>query len=306
MKENIIEIRDFNLSFGSKKIIDGLNFEVKKGEIFGFLGSNGSGKTTTIRALLGIYTPDSGQLLLNGEKFSPEKSHKIGYLPEERGLYKKEKVIDVMVYFARLKGLSKKEALEFSHKFLERVGLLDKKDLKIEKLSGGQQQKIQLGITIIGEPDLLILDEPTKGFDPVNRELLMEIIKEENARGATVVMVTHQMEEVEKLCQRAILLKNGKAEAYGTIDQIRDKYGENRIILEFSGDLPESKLFEIIKKEANYAEIKPVASPREILQELANFENLTITNFNVQKSTLNEIFLKIYGDQNSETEAKNV
>lgn len=306
MKENAITIKDFNLSFGSKKIIDGLNFEVKKGEIFGFLGSNGSGKTTTIRTLLGIYAADSGELLVDGEVFTPEKSQKIGYLPEERGLYKKEKVIDVMIYFAQLKGVSKKSAREWSENYLRRVGLFDKKDLKIEKLSGGQQQKIQLGLTIIGEPDLLILDEPTKGFDPVNRELLMEIIKQENARGATVVMVSHQMDEVEKICHRAILLKNGKAEAYGTIDEIRNQFGEDRITLEFSGKLPASNLFEIIKKEANYAELRPKADSKEILRELATSNDLTITNFNVQKSTLNEIFLKIYGEQNSEKEAQNV
>ena len=305
MNESIISIKDFNLSFGSKKIVENLSFEVQKGEIFGFLGSNGSGKTTTIRALLGIYQADSGELLINGKKFSPEDGGKIGYLPEERGLYKKETVIDTMVYFAQLKGLSKKDALENSMKFLKRVGLEDKAKLKVEKLSGGQQQKIQLGITIIGQPDLLILDEPTKGFDPVNRELLMEIIKEENARGATVIMVTHQMEEVEKICDRAILLKNGKCEAYGKVDEIREKYGEKRIVLEFSGKLPKSSKYEITKEEKNYAELSPKADSQEILRDLVTQNDLTISSFNVQTSTLNEIFLKIYGDQN-ETEAKNV
>ena len=305
MNKPIISIKDFNLSFGSKKIVENLSFEVQKGEIFGFLGSNGSGKTTTIRALLGIYQADSGELLINGKKFSPENGAKIGYLPEERGLYKKETVIDTMVYFAQLKGLSKKEALENSMKFLKRVGLEDKAKLKIEKLSGGQQQKIQLGITIIGRPDLLILDEPTKGFDPVNRELLMEIIKEENARGATVIMITHQMEEVEKICDRAILLKDGKCEAYGKVDEIREEYGEKRIVLEFSGKLPKSSKYEITKEEKNYAELSPKADSQEILRDLVTQNDLTISSFNVQTSTLNEIFLKIYGDQN-ETEAKNV
>ena len=248
MNEDIVSIKDFELSFGDKKIIHGLNFSVKRGEIFGFLGSNGSGKTTTIRALLGIYQADSGELLINGKKFSPERTGLIGYLPEERGLYRKEKVIDVMQYFGQLKGLSKKEARDFSQDFLKRVGLEDKARLNIDKLSGGQQQKIQLGITIMGKPDLLILDEPTKGFDPVNRELLMEIIKEENARGATIIMVTHQMEEVEKICNRALLLKNGKTKAYGTVDEIRNQFGKQRIILEFVGVLPESDKFEIIKK----------------------------------------------------------
>lgn len=305
IEKNVISIKDFELSFGSKKIIHGLNFEVKKGEIFGFLGSNGSGKTTTIRALLGIYQADSGELLINGEEFSPEKFGAIGYLPEERGLYKKEKVIDVMQYFGRLKGLSKKEAQEFSKKYLKRVGLEDKANLNIDKLSGGQQQKIQLGITIMGKPDLLILDEPTKGFDPVNRQLLMDIIAEENARGATIVMVTHQMEEVEKICNRALLLKDGKVKAYGTVDEIRNQFGKQRIILEFVGKLPKSDKFEIIKKDANYAELSPKVDSQEILKELVS-NNLQIINFKVQKSTLNEIFLEIYGESKKmESEVKN-
>ena len=305
IEKNVISIKDFELSFGSKKIIHGLNFEVKKGEIFGFLGSNGSGKTTTIRALLGIYQSDSGELLINGEEFSPEKFGAIGYLPEERGLYKKEKVIDVMQYFGRLKGLSKKEAQEFSKKYLKRVGLEDKANLNIDKLSGGQQQKIQLGITIMGKPDLLILDEPTKGFDPVNRQLLMDIIAEENARGATIVMVTHQMEEVEKICNRALLLKDGKVKAYGTVDEIRNQFGKQRIILEFVGKLPKSDKFEIIKKDANYAELSPKVDSQEILKELVS-NNLQIINFKVQKSTLNEIFLEIYSESKQmESEVKN-
>ena len=304
--KDIISIKNFKLSFGNKEIIRGLSFNVKKGEIFGFLGSNGSGKTTTIRALLGIYQADSGELLINGEEFSPERVGAIGYLPEERGLYKKEKVIDVMQYFGRLKGLSKKEAQEFSKKYLKRVGLEGKANLNIDKLSGGQQQKIQLGITIMGKPEILILDEPTKGFDPVNRQLLMDIIEEENARGATIMMVTHQMEEVEKICNRALLLKNGKMKAYGTVDEIRNKFGEQRIILEFVGDLPKSDKFEVIKKEANYAELSLKADSQEILEELVS-KNLQIINFKVQKSTLNEIFLNIYGEENEvENEVKNV
>ena len=301
--KDIISIKNFKLSFGNKEIIRGLSFNVKKGEIFGFLGSNGSGKTTTIRALLGIYQADSGELLINGEEFSPERVGAIGYLPEERGLYKKEKVIDVMQYFGRLKGLSKKEAQEFSKKYLKRVGLEDKANLNIDKLSGGQQQKIQLGITIMGKPEILILDEPTKGFDPVNRQLLMDIIEEENTRGATIMMVTHQ---VEKICNRALLLKNGKMEAYGTVDEIRNKFGKQRIILEFVGELPKSDKFEIIKKEANYAELSLKADSQEILKELVS-KNLQIINFKVQKSTLNEIFLNIYGEENEvENEVKNV
>ena len=221
----IIEVRDFTMQFGDKVVVKNLNFEVRRGEVFGFLGSNGSGKTTTLRALLGLYEPTGGELLVDGKPFTVEDGVKLGHLPEERGLYKKESVIDTMVYFGRLKGLSKDEARRFSLEYLERVGLSDKAKIRLDKLSGGQQQKIQLGVTIMGDPKLLILDEPTKGFDPVNRRLLMNIIEERQEAGATVVFVTHQMEEVERLCDRVVLLKNGTAAEYGAVTDIKKKYG---------------------------------------------------------------------------------
>ena len=213
------------MKFGKTSVIDDLSFEVKRGETFGFLGSNGSGKTTTIRALLGIYQPTGGKLLVNGTPYSVSGDVKLGYLPEERGLYKKESVIDTMIYFGQLKGLSRSEARSKSLAFLERVGLADKAKTRLDKLSGGQHQKVQLGITIINDPELIILDEPTKGFDPVNRRLLMEIIEEHQAKGATVVMITHQMDEVERLCDRILLLKDGVAHAYGTVAEVRAQFG---------------------------------------------------------------------------------
>ena len=221
----IVAIDHFKMEFSGKTVIKDLSFEVRWGEVFGFLGSNGSGKTTTIRALLGIYQPSGGELYIDGKPFAVDGPVKLGYLPEERGLYKKESVIDVMVYFGQLKGLSKTEARERSEKYLERVKLTDKTHTRLDKLSGGQQQKIQLGITIMNDPELLILDEPTKGFDPVNRRLLMDIIEEHQQAGATVIFVTHQMEEVERLCDRIILLKDGKAHAYGTVSEVRKTFG---------------------------------------------------------------------------------
>lgn len=221
--KNIVEIRNFQMKFGNKIVIKDLSFEVKAGEIFGLLGANGSGKTTTLRALLGFYEPTKGELLIDGKKYDPEDTNvTVGYLPEERGLYKKETVLDNMVYFGELKGL--KDPKGWSEKYLKRVKLEDKANEKLEKLSGGQQQKVQLGVTIMNNPKLLILDEPTKGFDPMNRRLLMEIIEEAHKKGAAIIMITHYMDEVEKLCDRAILLKNGVAEAYGTIDEIKKKH----------------------------------------------------------------------------------
>jgi ABC-2 type transport system ATP-binding protein len=220
---DVITVRNFQMRFGDKEVIKDLSLEVRKGEIFGLLGSNGSGKTTTIRALLGLYEPTSGELLINGKRFAPEDGFVVGYLPEERGLYRKEKVLDVMVYFGRLKG--QKGPRQWSLDYLKRVGLEGKANEKIEKLSSGQQQKVQLGITIMNNPKLLILDEPTKGFDPVNRRLLMDIIDEVRQKGATILMITHYMDEVERLCDRAILLKDGVARAYGKISDISKEFG---------------------------------------------------------------------------------
>ncbi len=224
-RKKIVEIRHFKMKFGNKTVIKDLSFDVFQGEVFGFLGSNGSGKTTTLRALLGLYEPTAGELLIDGKPYAVDSQINLGYLPEERGLYKKEKVLDVMIYFGQLKGLSRDEAKEFSLNFLKRVNLTDKAGMRLDKLSGGQQQKIQLGVTIMGDPELLIMDEPTKGFDPVNRRLLMNIIEERRKAGATIIYVTHQMEEVEQLCDRLILLKDGQAAAYGTLAEVKKQFG---------------------------------------------------------------------------------
>jgi ABC-2 type transport system ATP-binding protein len=221
----LVTIDHFRMDFGKTTVVKDLSFDIKRGETFGLLGANGSGKTTTIRALLGIYQPTGGELLINGKAYAVDGGVKLGYLPEERGLYKKETVLAVMVYFGRLKGMSKQAAESWSRTYLERVDLLDKATTRLDKLSGGQQQKIQLGVTIMDNPELLILDEPTKGFDPVNRRLLMTIIEEHQKAGATVIFVTHQMEEVERLCDRIILLKDGKASAYGTVADVKSQHG---------------------------------------------------------------------------------
>lgn len=221
----IVTIENYTMKFGKSVAVDNLSFDVQRGETFGLLGSNGSGKTTTLRSLLGIYIPTSGNLFVDGKPFSVDGTVRLGYLPEERGLYKKESIIDTMVYFGQLKGMSADAARQWSLGYLKRVDLLDKQKTKLDKLSGGQQQKIQLGVTIMDDPELLILDEPTKGFDPVNRRLLMTIIEEHQKKGATVIFVSHDMSEVERLCDRIILLKDGAAAAYGTVAEVKSAHG---------------------------------------------------------------------------------
>lgn len=242
MGKTLIDVKNFTMKFGSTTVIDKLSFKVQEGETFGLLGSNGSGKTTTIRALLGIYTPSGGALTIAGKPFKVDGAVKLGYLPEERGLYKKETVIDIMVYFGVLKGMSRSDARSWSFDFLKKVDLSEKATIRLDKLSGGQQQKVQLGVTIMNDPELLILDEPTKGFDPVNRRLLMSIIEEHQAKGATVIFVSHDMSEVERLCDRIILLKNGAAAAYGTVKSVRASHGDKSlddIFVDIYGDTSE-------------------------------------------------------------------
>lgn len=221
----LVEVRDVSVSAGGRTILDSVTFTVEAGETFGLLGGNGSGKTTTIRVLLGMLRATGGTATIRGTAFRPSGPIRVGYLPEERGIYRKERVIDVMTYFGELKGLGPREARRRSVAYLERVGIGDRAGVRIDRLSGGQQQKIQLGIATIDEPDLLILDEPAKGLDPVNRHLLMDLVAERRAQGAGVILVTHHMEEVDRLCDRILLLRNGIAAASGTVDDVRRRFG---------------------------------------------------------------------------------
>jgi ABC-2 type transport system ATP-binding protein len=299
-KRPVVDVQSFVMSFGLKKVIEDLSFTVNQGEVFGFLGANGAGKTTTIRTLLGLLEPTGGILLVNGQRYSPSVSNTVGYLPEERGLYRNEPVLNTMIYFAVLHGLSKEEARTRALAYLKRVGLADKANERLIKLSGGQQQKIQLGVTILHEPDLMILDEPTEALDPVNRSLLMDIINEQRNKGATVMLVTHRMEEVEQLCDRILMLKEGKAAEYGTIDEVKDSFGSQVIALNYSGKLPTNdKLYGVTKRLPHYAELewRKSVSTDEVLRFLANVKGLHLTTFEIRRPTLNDIFLKVYKDQ---------
>jgi ABC-2 type transport system ATP-binding protein len=292
----VIAVDDFVMRFGDRDVVDHLSFDVGAGETFGLLGSNGSGKTTTIRALLGITEPTSGTLTIDGERYRANAGGGVGYLPEERGLYRKETVLDVMTYFARLKGMPSRYALTWSQAYLERVGLADKGRLRVDKLSGGQQQKVQLGITIMDRPRLMILDEPTKGLDPVNRRLLLDLVDERKADGATVILVTHQMDEVERLCDRILLLKDGTAAAYGTIAEVQDTFGGAVARVHCVGDVPASPLYTIARREGHVTDLVPAAPTdgADILAALVA-AGVGVTGFEMRRSSLDEIFVQVYG-----------
>jgi ABC-2 type transport system ATP-binding protein len=297
----LVHIDHFRMDFGRTTVIRDLSFDIVRGETFGFLGSNGSGKTTTIRALLGIYQPTGGTLHIDGRPFSPEAGIRLGYLPEERGLYKKESVIDVMVYFGRLKGLAPEHARRWSREYLERVGIGDKEKVRLDKLSGGQQQKVQLGVTIMNDPELLILDEPTKGFDPVNRRLLMDIIDDQKTSGSTVMMITHQMEEVERLCDRVILLKDGVSRAYGTVAEVQEQFGGTVVLVDHDGTIPPSRDYTVAQDEGGHAvlEVAHDADPAAILRRLVD-AGLDVSRFAPTRKSLDDIFVEVYGAENRE------
>jgi len=293
-----IDVKNFRMCFGDRTVIDDLSFVVEPGETFGLLGSNGSGKTTTLRALLGMWPATAGELLIDGRPFVPGHGARVGYLPEERGLYRKDAALDVMVYFAEIKGIGRVRARAWSTDYLERVGLADKSRLKLEKLSGGQQQKIQLGIAMLGAPRLLILDEPAKGLDPVNRQLLMDLIAERQREGATVILVTHNMDEVERLCDRALLLRDGRAAAYGTISDIQKRFGSRKILVRTRRPVPESELYTIGDVVGGARELRPGLNVRdeEILEHLVR-EGTQPTAFQARPLSMDEVFVRVYGQK---------
>ncbi len=297
MSKSVISVKNFSKSFGNRKVIDDLNFEVFEGEIFAFLGANGSGKTTTIRTLLNIYQADKGELLINGKVYSSEMAAYLGYLPEERGLYLTSRVLETLVYFGQLKGLTKVEATDNAKKYLAKVDLEDKEKSELKKLSSGQQQKIQLGITVMNNPKLLILDEPTKGLDPVNRELLLSILMDLNNSGSTIIFSTHQMEEVEKIADRLLMIKDGRAALYGNLSEVKEKYSDNSIHISFEGKLPEeNELFSAkINKNVATLFIKNGKTQKEVIKYLA--DNIRINRLEENVPSLNDIFIKVMNNK---------
>lgn len=295
--EKVIQIQNFSKSFGTQKAVDDLSFDVHEGDIFAFLGSNGSGKTTTIRCLLDIYTPDSGDLLINGKPYEFSMSKMIGYLPEERGIYTRSKVIDLFIYFGNLRGISSADAKKNAHDYLERVGLTEHMEKQVSQLSSGMQQKVQVGLALQHNPKLLLLDEPFKGLDPVNRQLFIDIFKDLKEQGVTIVYSTHVIDEAQKLTDRLVIINKGKRKAYGTTEEVRKKHGSEHIHLEFTGKFPkDTKSFKATTTNKT-AEIIPNkgVSPKQVMHELLE-SGIEIVAFKVDYPSLNEVFIEITKD----------
>lgn len=295
MNKYSITVENFSKSFGNLKAVDNLSFEVNDGEVFAFLGANGSGKTTTIRCLLKIYQKDSGDLLINGEEFSEKFNSRIGYLPEERGLYKGVSTSEILEYTARLRGLSPNEAKKKCDCYLEYVGLSEHKEKKVSQLSSGMQQKVQLGTALIHNPEILILDEPFKGLDPVNRQLFIDIFVERAKKGTTILYSTHVIDEAQKMADSLLIIKDGKRLEYGKVNDVRKKYGSDNIILDFDGKVPEkntSLYSSVISNKKMEITPKVGVSTEEIVSLLIK-NGTKIVKMELDYPSLNQIFIDL-------------
>ena len=278
--------------------VDDVSLQAKKGEILGLLGPNGAGKTTTIRTVLNMITPDSGTILFDGKPMDERIQNSIGYLPEERGLYRKNKLLHTIQYFASLKGVSSAESKRRAYDWLKQFDLLNYYQQKVEALSKGNQQKVQFIISILHDPEFIILDEPFSGLDPLNQILLKDILLELKQRGKTIIFSTHQMDQAEKLCDAICLINKGRVVLEGAIADVKNRYGKNTVTIEFDGDgkfLSSLSSVQTAHIFENYAELilqDRQAAP-QFLREIVS--KLEIRKFEMTQPSLNAIFLDVVG-----------
>lgn len=292
-----VEAQHILKAYGNRAVVNDLSFTVNQGEIFGLIGPNGAGKTTTIRMMMDIIKPDSGDIKIMGEKLTTASKNKIGYLPEERGLYKKLSVIDSIIYFASLKGMSVQTSRERTEKLLKRAEMLPHKNKKIEELSRGMGQIIQLIVTIIHDPRLIILDEPFAGLDPVNTQLLKEIITELRNQGKAIIMSTHRMNDIEELSDRILMINKGRMVLYGDLASIKPKYRNNSVLVEYEGELGDidGVTERRVHNKATELMLDAKTTPQMLLGSLVR-KGIAVNRFELSTPSLNEIFIKVVGD----------
>jgi ABC-2 type transport system ATP-binding protein len=292
---NVVEIRNVSKRFDNFIAVRDLSFEVRKGTIFGLLGPNGAGKTTTIRMIVNIFAPDEGEIKVMDRHISSELQQHIGYLPEERGLYKKMEVGDQLVFFANLKGVDSAEAARRVDHWLERLELSDWKKKKAQDLSKGMQQKVQFIATVLHDPDLLILDEPFSGLDPVSTNLLKEIILDLKNNGKTIIFSTHQMGQVEQMCDDICLINHATKVLGGSLREVKGRYGRNTVILDYEGadSFLTDDLIKRLNRFPNYSELllKEGADPQEVLRRAIQ-AGARVNRFELVEPSLNDIFIE--------------
>ncbi|MAF26653.1 MAG: ATP-binding cassette domain-containing protein [Gemmatimonadota bacterium] len=287
-------------TFGDRPAVDGLSLSVPQGSIYGLLGPNGAGKTTSIRMLMGILRPDEGEIRVLGQTPGGSLTARTGYLPEERGLYRSMRVLDNLVYFGGLKGLSATAARESGQRWLERLGIAASSSLRLQELSRGNQQKVQFISAVIHNPELIALDEPFSGLDPVNQDLLREILTELAGDGVTILLSTHLMDEVERMCTHLSLLDSGSMLIEGELSEVKQRYGTDSIRMEFTGDasfVPDLDSVRTATLSGSALEIEPApgASASGILAEIA--PRLAVTRFEMRRPSLHRIFVRLVSGQ---------
>ena len=294
-----LKIENVSKSFGSKKVVDNISISIDKPEVFGLLGTNGAGKTTTIRMILGILKKDAGEITWNGKEVDRKKVN-FGYLPEERGVYPKVKVMDQLKYFAELKGMNSEDAIKSINKWAKKLKIDEYLEMTAEKLSKGNQQKVQFLASVIHDPDLLVLDEPFSGLDPVNTEILKKVIIELVNDGKYIIMSAHEMHTIEEFCSDLIIINRGKTVLKGNLKDIKNTYPANRVIIETNDDIKKlikDEKLSIENAHDNYymVNITDDNQGHKLLEHLIK-NKVNVDKFEILKPTLNDIFIEKVGN----------
>ena len=297
--EPVVALDRISKAYENKIAVKDLSLQIEAGTMFGLLGPNGSGKTSTIRMMIGITMPDSGSVTMFGKPYARESLRRVGYLPEERGLYKKMKVMEQLVFIGQLRGLDPAVASRRAHEWCERLQILDAAQKKTEELSKGMQQKIQFIATLLHDPELVVMDEPFSGLDPVNTALLQDTLIELKKAGRAILFSTHRMDQVEKLCDAICLIHQGQAVLSGGMREVKSRYERDRVIINFEGDASFLQ-HSAIKSFKNYAgqveiQLNPHANAQELLR--AAIEKASIYRFELMEPSLEEIFIRTVGEQ---------
>jgi ABC-2 type transport system ATP-binding protein len=290
----VVEVHHITKCFGPIKAVEDISFRVERGEIFALLGPNGAGKTTTIRLMLGIFKPEHGTVSILGGPMREDKKDRIGYMPEERGLYQDIPLERVLIYLATLKGVDVSQARCRTAQYLERFDLSEHKDKAVKELSKGMQQKAQIIATLLHEPELVIIDEPFSGLDPVNTLMVKDLLLDLHRKGVTVIMSTHQMHQVEELCDRILLINHGRSVLYGGLEGIRKEYAGNAVLIRSPEELPEIPGAECVDHHNGLSRIvlSPGITPQQVLRDLID-QGVVLEKFEIARPTLDEIFIRV-------------
>ncbi len=299
-----LEVKNISKSFGNLKAVDNASFTVPKGSIFGLLGRNGAGKTTTIRMMMNIYLPDSGEVTYEGIKAGPDFNSKVGYLPEERGLYKKMKVLETLLFFAEIKGKKGKNVTRLAKEYLKKFDLADRMNSKIETLSKGNQQKVQFISTLLHDPEVLILDELFSGLDPINTNIMKNVILELKEKGKIILFSTHVMSFAEKMCDHIAIIDSGEVKLNGSLAEIKAKHSQRNISLNYKGDISFLKDHSTVETISDYGNsvgirVKEEKNIQELLRLLIE-NNVEVKKFDANDVSLEEIFINTVGNETAE------